>query len=90
MLLISIAFSVLLIVGKEFKEEMSHAGMPMETRYTEPIAVYWQKPHTERSCAGNMCIHKWIKSNWTNVCNWALQVSCITMAPEIVMSGSQF
>ncbi|XP_065902588.1 papilin-like [Dysidea avara] len=24
------------------------------------------KPHTERSCAGNMCIHKWIKSNWTN------------------------
>ncbi|XP_065902565.1 A disintegrin and metalloproteinase with thrombospondin motifs 7-like isoform X2 [Dysidea avara] len=48
------------------------------------------KPHTERSCAGNMCIHKWIKSNWTNVCYWAPRVSCITMAPEILMAGYQF
>jgi len=33
-----ITFSVLLIVGREFKAEMSHAGMPVETRYADTTA----------------------------------------------------
>ena len=54
MLLISIAFSVLLIVGKEFKEEMSHVGMLWKTRYTETIVVCWQnliqRDHVLETC----------------------------------------
>jgi len=39
----SITFSVLLIVEREFKVDMSHVEMPMEMRYTDTAVIPCQR-----------------------------------------------
>ena len=50
-----ITFSVLLIVGREFKSGMSHVGIPMEIGYPDTIVVH-RKSLLQRDYALETCV----------------------------------